>query len=182
MSAAALAAPSAPSSPVSEHPGSTVPTNFDVASSPDPPRRTSLKQSHALANIPVVNNNANTISAQDNLEAHKSKKSKTTPTPGQSAAWPQYNMLIIEIDDTDHPQSKWLNKMDTTADIKEFFMPLPRVLGQDVKGFTPLYPTWAVFDGDGLVTYLRSGFHQRYSISQRGESGDWLRWNELRSD
>ena len=30
-----------------------------------------------------------------------------------------------------------------------------------VKGFTPLCPTWAAFDDDGL-TYLHSGFHQRY--------------------
>ena len=131
MSAAALAAPSVPSSPVSERPGSTAPTDFDVQSSPDPPCRTSLKQSHALANIPVVDNDANTISAQDNLEAHKSKKSKTTPTPGQSAAWPQYNMSIIEIDDTDHLQFERLNKTDATADIKEFFMPMPCVPGQD---------------------------------------------------
>ena len=33
---------------------------------------------------------------------------------------------------------------------------------QSVKGFTPLCLTWAVFDSDGLITYLCSRFHQRY--------------------
>ena len=61
MSAAGLAASSAPSSLVSEHPGSTAPTDLNVASSPDPPRRTSIKRAYALANIPMVNNGADTI-------------------------------------------------------------------------------------------------------------------------
>ena len=39
-----------------------------------------------------------------------------------------------------------------------------------VKGFTPLCLTWAVFDSDRLITYLRSGFHQRYEPTRwKGE-------------
>ena len=131
VSAAGLAASSAPSSPVSERPGSTAPTDFDVASSPDPPRRTSIKRAYALANIPVVDNGADTIDVEVDTDSHKSKKSKATSTPGQSAARPQYNLSIISIDDTDDPQSERLNKTDATADIKEFFTPMPRVPGQD---------------------------------------------------
>ena len=131
VSAAGLAALSAPSSLVSECPGSTMPTDFDMASSPDPSHCTSIKRAYALANIPVVNNSADTTDVEVDTDSHKFKKSKATSTPGQSAARPQYNLSIINIDDTNDPQSKQLNKTDTMVDIKEFFTPMPRVPGQD---------------------------------------------------
>ena len=169
--AAGLAASSAPSSLVSEPPGSNAPTDFDVASSPDPPHCTSIKRSYALANIPVVNNNANTTDVQEDTGAHKSKKSKTTPTPGQFAAQPQYHTPIIEIDDINDPQAERLNKMDATADIKEFFAPMPRVSSQDkARMLCKLCESVVVYF---IVSFLSCGFPQaRDRVPQAGESPD----------
>ena len=72
VSAAGLAALSMPSSPVSELRGSTAPTDFDVASSPDPPRHTSAKRTHVQTsgNPPVADNNANTTDIEEDTEIH----------------------------------------------------------------------------------------------------------------
>ena len=50
------------------------------------------------------------------------------------------------------------------------------LLLMSVKGFTPLCLTWAAFEGDGL-TYLRSGFHQRYEPT-RWDERIGVSWNE----
>ena len=54
-----------------------------------------------------------------------------TPAPGQLATWLQHNTSIIEINDTNDPQTEQLKKTDALADIKEFFTPMPRVPGQE---------------------------------------------------
>ena len=43
----------------------------------------------------------------------------------------QNELLIIDINDIDDMKNKQLNKRDTTTDIKEFFVAIPRLLGQD---------------------------------------------------
>ena len=131
---AGLAAPSPPSSPVSERLPSRAPTDTDAASSPGPPPHTSTKrpQAHVSGNMLVVDNGTDIADVQD--DAPKSKKPKATAataaTPGQTATL-QHETLIIEIDDLDDPLTERLNKSSPTADIKTFFTPLPLVLGQN---------------------------------------------------
>ena len=57
--------------------------------------------------------------------APEPKKAKMTPD--QPATGLQVDISIILIDDVEDLQNKWLNKNDTTADIKESFTALPAV-------------------------------------------------------
>jgi hypothetical protein len=43
----------------------------------------------------------------------------------------QNEALIIEIDNIDNMKMEQLNKSNLTADIKEFFVATPHILGQD---------------------------------------------------
>ena len=121
-----------PLSPVSECPGSSTPDSASSLS-PDPSPRTSAKRAPApalvLGESSEIDNNTNTTDVQE--DSHKAKKLKTTPAPGQSAMRPQHDSSIIEINDTNDPQTEWLNKTDASADIKEFFSPVPCVPGQE---------------------------------------------------
>jgi hypothetical protein len=62
-------------------------------------------------------------------EAPKTKKLKKMP--GLQATALQAECSIISIDDVDDIKLDRLNKSDPTADIKEFFIPAPRIPGQD---------------------------------------------------
>ena len=75
----------------------------------------------------VVDNGTDITDVQDNTP--KSKKTKVTPN--QPATRLQHETSIIEIDNLDDPLTERLNKTNPTADIKMFFTPVPRVLGQD---------------------------------------------------
>ena len=78
--------------------------------------------------------NSLTLSANDDDasdvpdEAPNAKKAK----PAQVAATGlQSDVSIIEIDDVEGIQDERLNKSDATADIKEFFTPVPCLPGDD---------------------------------------------------
>ena len=125
-----VAAAPPPLSPVSEHLGSSPPTDF-VSSSPDPSPCTSAKRAHGLVlgKSSQIDNDTRTTASQE--DSRKSKKPKMTPAPGQLAMRLQHNTSIIEINDTNDPQTEQLKKTDASADIKEFFTPMPRVPGQE---------------------------------------------------
>ena len=59
---------------------------------------------------------------------------------------------IIEIDEDDNPINKWLNKSDTVADIKEFFIPVPCEPGQD-KGRMQCIPCKYVVLFLNIISY-----------------------------
>ena len=103
---------------------STVTTNIDASSLPDPSPQTSTKRPHT----PSVHSDddANNTDAPD--DARKTKKSKKTPSQRVGL---QNEVSIISIDDTDDIQNEWLNKTEATADIKEFFSPIDPLPGQD---------------------------------------------------
>ena len=121
-----------PLSLVSECPGSSTPDSASSLS-PDPSPRTLAKRAPAPALVSgessEIDNDTNTTDVQEN--SHKAKKLKTTLAPGQSAMRPQNDLLIIEINDTDDLRTEQLNKTDASADIKEFFSPVPHVPGQE---------------------------------------------------
>ena len=126
--AAASANSAPPPAPASSSPRAPS-TDFDVESSPDPPpTRTSTKRPHAW---PIFHNShslsANNDDASDSPdEAPIAKKSKPVATTGL-----QSDVSIIEIDDVEGIQDEQLNKTDATADIKEFFTPVPCLPGDD---------------------------------------------------
>lgn len=107
-------------------------TNIDVSSSrtspdPLPPNQASTKRPRAPSELQTVSDDdgATTDTPDD---APKTKKSKKTPSQHVGL---QNESSIISIDDTDDIQNERLNKIDATADIKEFFIPLPPLPGQD---------------------------------------------------
>ena len=96
-----------------------------MSSSAGPPAQTSTKRPHAPLGS-HIDNVTDTTNAED--DAPRTKKSKKNP--GQAVTL-QNDVLIISIDDVDDLQCEWHNKIDATADIKEFFIPLPLAPGQD---------------------------------------------------
>lgn len=132
---ARLAAPPpqqhAHSSLASELSGSTAPKDFVAESlSPDPvPTRTSTKRPLAQHDPLIIDNDTDTTDVPE--DAQKQKKPKKTPGQvGQHATGLQTDISIIEIDDVDDPRNEWLNKTHPSADIKQFFVAVPRVPGQ----------------------------------------------------
>lgn len=103
----------------------SMPMDSDVGSSPDPPVATTKRP---CAQAITINNDTESMDVQD--LALKSKKLKMAPT---QAAVPVLvdEPLIIEINDDDNLINKRLNRSDTMADIKEFFIPVPCELGQE---------------------------------------------------
>ena len=103
-----------------------MPTNSDVGLSPLPDHPVATtKRPHAW---PITINGDTNMDGQD--LAPKLKKLK--PTQAQAVVPVSQNKLsIIEIDDNDDLKSEWLNKSSSTANIKEFFIPLPREPGQE---------------------------------------------------
>ena len=103
-----------------------MPTNSDVGLSPLPDHPVATtKRPHAW---PITINGDTNMDSQD--LAPKLKKLK--PTLAQAAVPVSQNKLsIIEIGDNDDLKSEWLNKCSPTADIKEFFIPLPCEPGQE---------------------------------------------------
>ena len=78
-------------------------------------------------NTITINNDTN-MDGQDLTP--KSKKSKPTLTQA-AVPVPQNKPSIIEIDDNNNLKNEQLMKSSPTADIKEFFIPLPHKLGQE---------------------------------------------------
>lgn len=112
-------------SPISEPSPSIGPTDADVSSSPSPQTQTLAKRPHTS----LGSHSDDVASTTDAADATPStKRLKSIPT--QAVAL-QNNILIISIDDVDNLQNERLNKTDPTADIKEFFIPLPLIPGQD---------------------------------------------------
>jgi hypothetical protein len=113
--------------------GSTMPMpmlmDLEVGLSPNPqaPTSTSTKLPHTQL-ILTIDDDADTTDIQELTP--KLKKSKKTATQAAAPAL-QTKALIIKINDNDNLKNKWLNKSNPTADIKEFFVPIPCVLGQD---------------------------------------------------
>ena len=111
-----------------------MPTNSGAGSSPLPdcPVATT-KRPHAW---PITIDNDTNMDGQDLTP--KSKKSKPTLTQA-AVPVPQNKPSIIKIDDNNNLKNEQLMKSSPTADIKEFFIPLPHKLGQE-KGHMQCKP------------------------------------------
>lgn len=94
---------------------------------PCPPIQALTKRPRAPSELQtVLDDDGATTDTPD--DAPKTKKSKKTPSQHVGL---QNESSIISIDDTDDIQNERLNKIDATVDIKEFFIPLPPLPGQD---------------------------------------------------
>jgi hypothetical protein len=141
VTSASLAAPHpqgaavTPSSTIPEPLESTSAPGTGLRSSPDPVQAptatsTSTKRPHPrplLRATTIPDDESNSTDIPD--EAPKAKKAKTTPH--QAGSGLHADTSIIEIDDGNDLQSERLNKIDPTADIKVFFIAVPRVQGQN---------------------------------------------------
>ena len=76
----------------------------------------------------TIDDDTDTTDVQD--LAPKLKRLKPTPTQA-AAPVPQNKPSIIEINDNNDLKNKRLNKSNATANIKEFFVPIPREPGQE---------------------------------------------------
>lgn len=105
----------------------STPTNSDVglSPSPDPPISTTKRP---RARLITIDDDTNTTNVQD--LAPKLKRLKPTPTQA-AAPVPQNEPSIIEINNNNDLKNERLNKSNATADIKEFFVPIPREPGQE---------------------------------------------------
>ena len=124
----------------------STPTDSDVGSPPDPPAATTKRP---RARAITIDDDTESTDVQD--LAPKSKKLKTAPTQAAAPA-PANEPSIIEIDDDDNPINEWLNKSDATADIKEFFVPVPCEPGQD-KGRMQCIPCKYVVLFLNIISY-----------------------------
>lgn len=71
----------------------------------------------------------------------------------------------------DHPQAKQLNKTDTTADIKEFFTPMPHVPGQEKMHMLCKLCIKVILQF--ILSFSSCGFPQaRDWVPQAGEGSD----------
>jgi hypothetical protein len=75
----------------------------------------------------VLTIDEDTTDQDDTPKTKKAKKSQAQPA-GTAL---QSKVSIIDIDDIDDTKPERLNKSKPTADIKEFFVAMPRLPGQD---------------------------------------------------
>jgi hypothetical protein len=114
-----LAVPQAPPSLVS----TLIPMDCDVATSSDQPTQPSSPKQPSI----VIDDDGDTTDTpEDTLKTKKLKKNS-----GQQVTGLQAKCSIISIDDVNDIKLEMLNKSDPTANIKEFFIPVPHVPGQE---------------------------------------------------
>ena len=75
----------------------------------------------------TIDDDADTTNQDDAPKPKKLKKAANQP----AVLGLQNEPSIIDIDDINDTKNEWLNKRDVTADIKEFFIAIPPMPGQD---------------------------------------------------
>jgi hypothetical protein len=102
------------------------PTGIDVGEDFSPPS-TLAKRPRARPLVLTINDDADTTDQDDAPKPKKLKKAANQP----AVSGLQNEPSIIDIDDIDDTKNERLNKRDATADIKEFFIAIPPMPGQD---------------------------------------------------
>ena len=123
---AAVPSPTSTESTMSTLTLTLTPTGIDVGEDFSPPS-TLAKRPRAWPLVLTIDNDADTTNQDDAPKPKKLKKAANQP----AVSGLQNELSIIDIDDIDDTKNEWVNKRDVTADIKEFFIMIPPMPGQD---------------------------------------------------